>query len=94
MVLKITEFAEDLLQDIDNLKNWPEKVKLMQKNWIGKSYGAYINFYIKEIDYKITVFSTRPDTLYGASFIAISPEHQLVDKLKNDYPKLKKLLQN
>ena len=92
MVLKITDFAEDLLEDLNSLDNWPEKVKLMQKNWIGKSIGAYIDFHIKEMNEKITVFSTRPDTLFGASFIALSPEHELVDKLKINYPDLKKEL--
>ena len=86
--LKITDFAEELLEDLKTLENWPEKVKLMQKNWIGKSYGALIDFHILETNDKITVFSTRPDTLFGASFIAISPEHKLVDKLKNNYPKI------
>ncbi len=93
--LKITDFAEELLEDLNSLKNWPEKVKLMQKNWIGKSFGAYIDFYIKETTNKITVFSTRPDTLFGASFIALSPEHQLVNEFKKTYPeindKLKKI---
>ena len=87
--LKITDFAEELLEDLDSLENWPEKVKLMQKNWIGKSLGAHIDFHIKDIDNKITVFSTRPDTLFGASFIALSPEHKLVDELKKSYPELK-----
>ncbi len=90
--LKITDFAEELLEDLNSLKNWPEKVKLMQKNWIGKSFGAYIDFHIKEINDKITVFSTRPDTLFGASFIALSPDHKLVDELKTNYPYLKKEL--
>ena len=90
--LKITDFAEELLEDLKSLKNWPEKVKLMQKNWIGKSLGAHIDFYIKEINDKITVFSTRPDTLFGASFIALSPEHKLVDELKKNYPEIKKEL--
>ena len=90
--LKITDFAEELLDDLKTLENWPEKVKIMQKNWIGKSFGAYINFQIKEIDEYLTVFSTRPDTLFGASFIAISPEHKLVGKIKNDYPKIKEAL--
>ncbi len=94
--LKITDFAEELLEDLKSLKNWPEKVKLMQKNWIGKSFGAHIDFHIQEIDDKVTVFSTRPDTLFGATFIAISPEHKLVKKLKINYPeinnKLKTLL--
>ncbi len=90
--LKITDFAEDLLEDLNSLHNWPEKVKLMQKNWIGKSFGAYIDFQIKGIDEKVTVFSTRPDTLFGTSFIALSPEHELVDKLKKIYPEIKKEL--
>ena len=88
--LKITDFAEELLEDLKTLKNWPEKVKLMQKNWIGKSIGAYIDFHIKEINDKITVFSTRPDTLFGASFIALSPEHKLVNDLKKNYPEIRK----
>ena len=90
--LKITDFAEELLEDLDSLKNWPEKVKLMQKNWIGKSFGAYIDFHIKKINDKVTVFSTRPDTLFGASFIALSPEHKLVNKLRKDYPEINKEL--
>ena len=90
--LKITEFAEELLEDLDILEDWPEKVKLMQKNWIGKSIGALIDFHIPDINDKVTVFSTRPDTLFGASFIAISPDHKLVDKLKNNYPKIKEEL--
>ena len=88
--LKITDFAEELLEDLNSLKNWPEKVKLMQKNWIGKSFGAYVDFNINKINEKVTVFSTRPDTLFGASFIALSPEHKLVDKLKKDYPEINK----
>ncbi len=92
--LKITDFAEELLEDINSLKSWPDKVKLMQKHWIGKSFGAYIDFHIKEINDKITVFSTRPDTLFGASFIALSPDHKLVDELKKSYPNLNKELNN
>ena len=90
--LKITDFAEELLEDLETLQDWPQKVKLMQKNWIGKSFGAYIDFHVKEINEKVTVFSTRPDTLFGASFIALSPEHKLVAKIKEDYPKIKKEL--
>lgn len=78
--LKITDFAEDLLKELDNLNNWPPQVVTMQKNWIGKSEGALINFNltraIGSID-TIEVFSTRPDTIYGASFVAISKEHPL-----------------
>ena len=90
--LKITDFAEELLKDLDTLDKWPEKVKLMQKNWIGKSLGAQIDFHIKEISDKVTVFSTRPDTLFGATFIALSPQHKLVDKLRRNYPEIKQEL--
>jgi len=70
----IKKFSQSLLDDLKNLKNWPEKVKLMQKNWIGKSYGCEINFQIdkKNKSDKIKVFTTRPDTIFGASFIALS----------------------
>ena len=86
--LKITDFADELLEDLNSLRDWPEKVKLMQKNWIGKSFGAYIDFHVKDIDDKITVYSTRPDTLFGASFIALSPEHSLVSEFKKKYPEI------
>ena len=78
---KITHYAEELLSDLDNLTLWPEKVKVMQKNWIGKSIGAEIEFKLNKIDRKIKVFTTRPDTIYGASFIAISINHQIVTDL-------------
>ena len=80
---KITHYAEELLSDLENLTLWPEKVKVMQKNWIGKSIGAEIDFEIKEINKKIKIFTTRPDTIYGASFIAISVNHQIVTDLIN-----------
>ena len=82
----IKKFSQDLLDSIDNLKNWPEKVKLMQKNWIGKSYGCEINFIIddKNKKDKINVFTTRPDTLFGASFIALSVDHPIAKKFEND----------
>ena len=73
----ITKFADNLLEDLDQLKGWPEKVKLMQKNWIGKSYGCEINFDIINKSDSIKVFTTRPDTLFGASFIALSNDHPL-----------------
>ncbi len=78
---KITDYAEELLNDLDNLTLWPDKVKVMQKNWIGKSIGAEIEFKIKEINKKIKIFTTRPDTIYGATFIAISINHHLVHDL-------------
>jgi len=77
---KITEYAEELLSDLDNI-NWPEKTKLMQRNWIGKSVGAEINFNVDGSDEKITVFTTRPDTVFGATYVVLAPEHPLVDKL-------------
>ena len=78
---KITHYAEELLSDIENLNLWPEKVKVMQKNWIGKSVGAEIEFDLPTIKKKIKIFTTRPDTIYGASFIAISVNHQIVRDL-------------
>ena len=73
----ITKFADNLLEDLNQLKGWPEKVKLMQKNWIGKSYGCEIDFNIINKSETIKVFTTRPDTLFGASFIALSNDHPL-----------------
>ena len=78
--LRISNYAEELLNDIETLKDWPDKVKLMQKNWIGKSVGAEVDFDCDNGDI-ITVFTTRPDTLFGASFVAISPDHPLAQKL-------------
>ena len=73
----ITKFANELLTDLDMLKGWPEKVKLMQKNWIGKSFGCELDFTISGTQKKIKIFTTRPDTIFGASFIALSNEHPL-----------------
>jgi leucyl-tRNA synthetase len=78
---KITAFAEDLLSALDRLERWPEKVRLMQKNWIGKSTGARVRFAIEGRDSAIEVFTTRPDTLFGASFIALAPDHPLSAEL-------------
>ncbi len=80
----IKKFEQNLLDELDNLKNWPEKVKLMQKNWIGKSYGCEINFKTDKNDNKITVFTTRPDTIFGASFLALSIDHPLAKKFEKD----------
>ena len=79
--LKISDFAEDLLEELKNLKNWPDRVKIMQNNWIGKSDGATINFSINNSDEKIEIYTTRPDTIFGATFIAISPLHPLASKI-------------
>ena len=80
--LKITDYAEELLQSLDELKGWPDKVKLMQKNWIGKSYGATLKFKSAEVKgFDIPVFTTRPDTVFGVTFMAVSPEYPDIDKL-------------
>ena len=78
---KISEFAEDLLLHCDKLPGWPEKVITMQKNWIGKSVGAQIDFAIENSDEVISVFTTRQDTVFGATFMCLAPEHPLVGKL-------------
>ena len=82
--LKITDFAEDLLAGLGDLKGWPEKVRLMQENWIGKSQGLQFHFDLPEAQDDITtveVFSTRPDTIFGASFVALAADHPLAQKL-------------
>ncbi len=78
---KITDYAQDLLDWCDKLPGWPEKVTTMQKNWIGKSTGAEIRFPIENSDQEIPVFTTRPDTLFGATFMCLAPEHPLVAEL-------------
>ena len=79
-VLKITEYAERLLADLDELE-WPESLKEMQRNWIGKSYGANIDFQVVGCDSSFRVFTTRPDTLFGATFCVLAPEHPLVAQI-------------
>ena len=79
-VLKITKYAERLLEDLDEL-DWPENIKRLQKNWIGKSTGAKISFKVKDKDSEIEVFTTRPDTIFGTTYLVLSPEHPLVDQL-------------
>ena len=83
--LKITDYAEELLQDLEKLNEWPERVKIMQENWIGKSIGTNINFKIKAfIKEKIQVFTTRPDTLFGVTYLAISVNHPLIKKISDN----------
>jgi leucyl-tRNA synthetase len=81
--LNITKYSDELLESLENLKGWPEKVKLMQKNWIGKSIGCEIVFLTNNKE-KIKIFTTRPDTIFGASFIAIAPDHPFTQFFKND----------
>ena len=78
---KITDYAEKLLQDLDRLEGWPDRVKIMQANWIGKSVGAYLEFPIVGRDDKIAVFTTRPDTVYGVTYVVLAPEHPLTPKV-------------
>jgi len=78
---KITDYAEELLSDLDTLTGWPEKVVTMQKNWIGKSTGLACDFKIQESDDIISIFTTRPDTIYGVTSMSIAPEHPLLEKL-------------
>ncbi len=85
---KITDYAEELLSGLETI-NWPEKTKLMQKNWIGKSVGAEVNFKVDESNEVIKVFTTRPDTLFGATYMVLAPEHHLVDVIAKDEFKIK-----
>lgn len=82
--LKITDYAEELLKDLDKLSEWPQKVVTMQRNWIGRSEGVEIHFSVKggnQDGERITVFTTRPDTIFGATYMVLAPEHPLVEKL-------------
>lgn len=82
-MLKITKYADRLLADLDKL-DWPEKVKKMQTDWIGKSYGAEVDFKVEGTDKSVTVYTTRPDTLYGATFMVLAPEHAMAKELATD----------
>ncbi|SDW99150.1 leucyl-tRNA synthetase [Marininema mesophilum] len=85
--LKITDYADRLLEGLDELTEWPEKVRAMQRNWIGKSEGAQISFTIPELGLtEVPVFTTRPDTLYGVSYMVLAPEHPLVPRLIEGKP--------
>ena len=84
--MKITEYAEELLNDLDSLEGWPEQVKIMQKNWIGKSYGCEIEFDIKDYADSVKIYTTRPDTLLGVTYIAIAAEHPLTSFIKKNNP--------
>jgi len=93
--LKTSKYSEELLENLNELKEWPDKVKTMQTNWIGKSVGAEINFNIInsiEKEKKIKIYTTRPDTLYGATFIAISSQHNLAKKLSEQDNTIKKFI--
>ena len=91
--LKITAYAEELLKDCDNLKGWPEKVLTMQRNWIGKSEGVEVNFPIEGMEDSLRIFTTRPDTIFGVTFMCISTDHPLAEKLCEDKEALKRVRQ-
>ena len=87
-VLKITDYADRLLDDLDSV-DWPEPIKIQQRNWIGKSKGASIKFKTQNSKFEIDVYTTRPDTLFGATYMVLSPEHPLIDQLTTDENKEK-----
>ncbi|MFR6312042.1 leucine--tRNA ligase, partial [Anaerofustis stercorihominis] len=91
-MLKITEYADRLIDDLEDV-NFIDRVKTSQINWIGRSYGAEINFDIKDTSEKLTVYTTRPDTIYGATYMVISPEHPVIETLKDKISNLDKVLE-
>ena len=90
--LKISKYSEELLSDLKKLNSWPNKVKIMQSNWIGKSLGAEIDFKISNKDLDITVFTTRPDTIFGATFLALSVDHKLSIEISKENNSLKRFI--
>ncbi|MCD8198685.1 MAG: leucine--tRNA ligase [Phascolarctobacterium sp.] len=84
---KITDYADELLTDLDLLKGWPERVKIMQRNWIGRSEGLEFDMEIPELGEKVAVYTTRPDTSFGITFVVLAAEHPLVDKICENNPK-------
>ncbi len=90
---RITEYAEDLLEDLDRLDDWPDRVKSMQENWIGRSTGAEITFSVAEMDEELTCFTTRPDTLYGVTFMVLAPEHPMVKPLARQSDRTEEILE-
>lgn len=84
---KITDYADELLKDLELLKGWPERVKVMQRNWIGRSEGLEFSFDIPSLNEKVAVYTTRPDTAFGVTFMALAAEHPLIDKICENNPK-------
>lgn len=91
--LKITDYAEELLNDLDKLEHWPAQVKTMQRNWIGRSEGIEITFKIDQHE-PLSVYTTRPDTLYGVTFLALAPQHPLVKELAEQNPALAQFIES
>lgn len=89
--LKITDYADVLLKDLDLLKGWPDRVKTMQENWIGRSEGLEFNLEVPELGEKIAAYTTRPDTVYGITFLALAAEHPLIDKICQNNPKAQEI---
>jgi leucyl-tRNA synthetase len=85
-LLRITDYAERLIEDTKKLTGWPERVLAMQKNWIGRSEGCEVTFKLVEVDEPVTIYTTRPDTLWGVTFFLLAPEHPLVDRLVDGAP--------
>lgn len=90
--LKITAYAEELLNDLDKLENWPDQVKTMQRNWIGRSEGVDMTFEVEGHD-PISIFTTRPDTLFGVTYLAVAPQHPLTKQLAENNPALKQFIE-
>lgn len=82
-MLRITAYAQRLIDELDGL-DWPESIRLLQRNWIGRSEGAEVHFRVADLDRQITVFTTRPDTLYGATYLVVAPEHRVVDEITSE----------
>ena len=80
-MLGITKYAQRLIDDLDDL-DYLEKIKIQQKNWIGRSEGAEVNFKIKDTDDTLLIYTTRPDTIYGATYMVVAPEHEIIEKYK------------
>ncbi|OBX05015.1 leucine--tRNA ligase [Gallibacterium genomosp. 3] len=91
--VKITDYAEQLLQGLDQLPDWPDQVKAMQRNWIGRSEGVEITFKMQDSDETVTVYTTRPDTFYGVSYLAVAAGHPLAEQAAKNNPELAKFLQ-
>ena len=90
--LNISKYSDELLNDLEKLTNWPNKVKIMQSNWIGKSTGVEIDFKTLDEEKTITIFTTRPDTIFGATFLALSPEHELSEQISKNNPDIQKFI--
>lgn len=88
---KITDYADELLKDLDLLEGWPERVKTMQRNWIGRSEGLEFTFEIPALNDKVAVYTTRPDTAYGVTFMALAAEHPLIEKICENNPKAEEI---